>query len=178
MSIAPHPHIDGPVISPVLPGQPPAEIRPLHRLREVRQSERVSRRAMARRLHTDIQSITLQEQESADLPRTTLYQWQAALGVPVSELLVEVGPELSPPVLRRSQMLRVMKTASSILEQTKQIGVRRMAENLIEQLTEIMPELKGVGGWPSVGQRRSLSELGQAAQRFFPSSRYPNLEEY
>ena len=92
--------------------------------------------------------------------------------------LVEVGPELSPPVLRRSQMLRVMKTASSILEQTKQIGVRRMAENLIEQLTEIMPELKGVGGWPSVGQRRSLSELGQAAQRFFPSSRYPNLEEY
>jgi len=72
-------------------------------------------------------------------------QVQEALGVPVTELLVEEGTKLSPPVLRRSQMLRIMKTARSILEQTKQIGIRRMAENLVAQMIEMMPELQEGG---------------------------------
>ncbi len=148
-------------------GQPPSETQRLHRLRSVRQSEGISRRAMARRLNTDLQSVIQEEEESSDLSLSTLYRWQAALDVPIEELLVDTGPELSPPILKRSQMLRLMKTAMSIVEQAKQVQIRRMGQNLVDQLLEIMPELAGVGGWPSVGQRRSLKELGQAAQRFF-----------
>jgi transcriptional regulator with XRE-family HTH domain len=161
-------NVDDAMIYSLPLGQPlPEETGRLHRLRSVRQSEGISRRAMARRLNTDVQSVTRQEDESADLPLSTLYRWQAALGIPIEELLVETGAELSPPVLERSQMLRLMKTAMSIVEQAKQLGIRRMGQNMVDQLLEIMPELAGVGAWPSVGQRRSLKELGQAAQRFF-----------
>ena len=41
---------------------------------------------------------------------------------------------------------------------------RRMAENLVEQLLELMPELKEVSPWHSVGQRRSLDEMGRIAE--------------
>jgi transcriptional regulator with XRE-family HTH domain len=177
MSIAIDTGMTGVALATVPPVQPSAQNHSLHRLRQVRISERISRRTMASRLDTDVQSVALQEDESADLPLSILYKWREALDVPMAELLVEEGTKLSRPVLWRSQMLRVMKTTRSILEQTKQIGIRRMAENLVEQLIEMMPELKGGGPWPAVGKRRSLNELGQAAWRSFPSSRYPELEE-
>jgi len=148
----------------------------LHRLRSVRRSEGVSRRAMARRLNTDVQSVA-QEEESADLPLSTLYRWQAALDVPIEELLIEHGPELSAPVRKRSQMLRLMKTAASIIEQAKQLAIRRMGQNLVDQILEIMPELEGVGPWPLVGQRRNLNDLGQAARRFFCTGSHSGLDD-
>ena len=40
-----------------------------------------------------------------------------------------------------------------------------MTQTLIDQLTEMMPELQGVSPWHSVGKRRRLDELGIAAQR-------------
>ena len=40
-------------------------------------------------------------------------------------------------------------------------SIRLLAERMIVQLVEIMPELKDVGGWHSTGQRRSLDELGR-----------------
>jgi hypothetical protein len=98
---------------------------------------------------------------------STLYQWQRALGVPVAELLVEQDEGFSQPVLKRSRMLRLMKTAQSIQEVATQSRVRRLTQNLIEQLLEIMPELNDVGPWPLVGQRRTLSDLGRAAERYF-----------
>ena len=163
--------------TPIPLGQPAPAARGLHRLRSVRRTEGISRRAMARRLHTDVHSVAQQEEESADLSLSTLYQWQAALGLPIEELLVEPGPELSPPVLRRSQMLRLMKTAMTVVEQTRQTDVRRMGQNMVDEILEIMPELKGVGGWPSVGQRRSLKELGRAAERFFCGGSMEGPEE-
>ena len=54
--------------------QKPVEARRLHRLRSVRQSEHVFRRAMAIRLKTDVQSV-IQQEESADLLLSTLHQW-------------------------------------------------------------------------------------------------------
>jgi transcriptional regulator with XRE-family HTH domain len=162
--------------TPVPLGPPTAENRSLHRLRSVRRSEGVSRRAMARRLNTDVQSVA-QEEESADLPLSTLYRWQAALDVPIEELLIEHGPELSAPVRKRSQMLRLMKTAASIIEQAKQLAIRRMGQNLVDQILEIMPELEGVGPWPLVGQRRNLNDLGQAARRFFCTGSHSGLDD-
>lgn len=147
--------------------EPPVTKRPLHRLALVRRRQGISRRTMARRLSTDIGSVKSQEQEGSDMLLSTLYEWQKALEVPVAELLVESNDPLSAPVLKRAQMLRMMKTAKAILERTHQLSVRRMAQMLIEQLLEIMPELEDVTPWHTVGKRRTQAELGQAAQRRF-----------
>jgi hypothetical protein len=39
---------------------------------------------------------------------------------------------------------------------------------LSEQLVEIMPELKQVAPWHSVGQRRTLDEYGRIVERQIP----------
>ena len=57
--------------------------------------------------------------------------------------------------------------ANAILESAPSGAVQRMAENLVEQLIELMPELAEVSPWHSVGQRRSLEELGRIARPVF-----------
>jgi hypothetical protein len=41
---------------------------------------------------------------------------------------------------------------------------------LEQQLIELMPELKDVAPWHSVGQRRSPNELGRIAERVLPDT--------
>ena len=137
----------------------------LHRIQEVRRLQGMSLRTAARQLGTDIRSIRAQEQATTDLRLSDLYNWQRALEVPVSELLVEEDSTLSRPVRERGAMLKIMKTARSLVESTAPGPAKRMAENLVEQLLELMPELKDVSPWHSVGQRRSLDELGRIAEQ-------------
>jgi transcriptional regulator with XRE-family HTH domain len=137
----------------------------LHRIQEVRRLQGMSLRTAARQLGTDIRSIRAQEQSTTDLRLSDLYNWQRALEVPVSELLVDEDASLSRPVRERGAMLKIMKTARSLVESTAPGPARRMAENLVEQLLELMPELKDVSPWHSVGQRRSLDELGRIAEQ-------------
>ncbi len=137
----------------------------LHRLREVRQQQGISLRRIARHLKVDIREARIQEEESHDLPLSTLYAWQKILDVPVSDLLVEADSSLSPPILERARMVKVMKTAAAILEKSEVLPIRRMAQMLVDQLLEIMPELEGVSPWHAVGQRRTLDELGRAFDR-------------
>jgi hypothetical protein len=70
-----------------------------------------------------------------------------------------------------------MKTAVTILQRSRQPGIRRMAEVLVNQLTEMMPELKGVGPWPSVGRRRTSEELGQVVHRRLPTHLSLHIEQ-
>jgi hypothetical protein len=79
--------------------------------------------------------------------------------------LVDPGAPLSRPVYERAQLLRLMKTVMAISEQSDSEVIGRLAETMINQLVEIMPELKDVGPWHSVGQRRGLDEYGRAAER-------------
>ncbi|MBN2023954.1 MAG: helix-turn-helix transcriptional regulator [Pirellulales bacterium] len=144
---------------------PSRPCRSLHQLAAVRRREGLSRRAVARRLGTDVRSVRLQEEQTFDMPLSQLYDWQRALGVPVSELLADADDALSPPVLKRAQMVRLMKTAAAIRERSRQTPVQRMAQMLVEQILEIMPELKDVSPWNAVGHRRTLDDLGQAAHR-------------
>lgn len=137
----------------------------LHRIQEVRRLQGMSLRTAARQLGTDIRSIRTQEQSTTDLRLTDIYNWQRALDVPISELLVDEDEPLSRPVRERGAMLKIMKSARSIVESAPPGPTRRMAENLIEQLLEIMPELKDVSPWHSVGQRRSLDEMGRIAEQ-------------
>ncbi len=139
--------------------------RVLHQIGEVRRREGISRRAVSRRLGSDVQRIRLEEEGNVDIPLSRLYQWQAALGVPVAELLIDEDESLSPPILKRAQILRLMKTAAAIQERAESLPIQRMATMLIEQILEIMPEVKDVSPWNAVGQRRTLDELGEAANR-------------
>jgi transcriptional regulator with XRE-family HTH domain len=141
---------------------------PLHRLAAVRRQQGVSLRNMARRLSADVSSVLHQEQESSDLPLSVLYQWQRALEVPVADLLVDSDAPLSPPVMERARMVKVMKTAVALMEKAHNNSQRRLVTMLMEQLIEIMPELREVSAWHSVGQRRTLEEFGRAIERTLP----------
>jgi transcriptional regulator with XRE-family HTH domain len=143
--------------------------RALHRLAEVRRRQGITRRTLARRLNTDVATVKLLEQPTSDLPLSILYAWQEVLDAPVAELLVDSEEPLSAPVLKRAQMVRLMKTAGAILERASQPSIRRMAQMLVDQLCEVMPELKGVSPWHAVGRRRTQDELGQAAYRRIPT---------
>ena len=46
--------------------------------------------------------------------------------------------------------------------------IQRMAQTLVEQLLDLMPELEGVGPWPAVGKSRLPSDYGQVVNRRMP----------
>lgn len=146
-----------------------ADFRRLHRIRTVRRQQGISLRTAARHLGSNVQEIRSQENEANDLKLSDLYRWQKALDVPLEELLVESERPLSRPVLERAKLVRVMKTAAAILELAPSAQVNRLARRLVDQLVELMPELKEVAPWHSVGQRRSADEYGQVAQRRIPA---------
>lgn len=133
----------------------------LHRLAEVRKREGISRRTVARRLKTTVSAVKAME-ESEDLLLSQVYAWQKALRVPIGELLAEPDEGLAPPVLKRARMVRLMKTASAIFHWSRQKSIRRLAQMLMEQLVELMPELAEVGPWPMRGRRRPTAP-GEAA---------------
>ncbi len=151
--------------------------RPLQRLADVRRTQGISRRTVARKLRVDVHRVKQMEQADSDLALSTLYAWQEVLDVPIAELLVEADEPLSTPVLKRAQLVRLMKTVMAIKERSQQVGIRRMAEVLAGQLVEIMPELAEVTPWHAVGKRRSQNEVGQAAHRRLSLDFLPELEE-
>jgi transcriptional regulator with XRE-family HTH domain len=143
----------------------PAALHPLHRLGIVRRLQGISRRTVARRLNMEVARVKIQERPTSDLLLSKLYEWQDVLEVPVTELLVEATNELATPVLKRAQLVRMMKTALAIREATAEEPIRRMAQTLVDQLTEVMPELRAVSPWHTVGKRRRRDEFGVAAER-------------
>jgi uncharacterized protein YicC (UPF0701 family) len=119
---------------------------------------------VAQRLGRTVSEVRAQEDERADMLVSELYRWQAALEVPVEELLAEPEDSLSSMVSVRAQLLKVMKTAMAMRRQARSEGERRLARLLTEQLLEIMPELKEVAGWPAVGHRRRADEVGRIGE--------------
>ena len=107
-------------------------------------------RNVARRLGLPLPLVRRQEQADCDLRLSDLLRWQEVLEVPVAELLVEGDGQLSGPVLERSRMVKLMKTAAAIRERS---GIPRSADGamLVEQILEIMPELADVTPWHCVG---------------------------
>jgi transcriptional regulator with XRE-family HTH domain len=159
---------------PATNAQPPAAPSPtvqqppqLHRLQSVRLQQNISLRTVARQTGTDVRQLRLQEKESCDIRLSDLHKWQQVLEVPLVELIVEPESRLSNPVMERAQMIRLMKTAAAILELADSPRIGRMAQMLVEQLVEVMPELKDVGPWHSYGQRRGTSEFGRVMEQPF-----------
>ncbi len=55
------------------------------------------------------------------------------------------------------------------MEKVRDPCVKRMTQNLADMLVEMMPELKDVGAWHSVGQRRTLDEMGRIVECAYSS---------
>ncbi len=145
------------------------------RINTVRKQQGVSLRKAARHLQTDVRTLRHEEEETTDLPISRLYEWQQVLEVPISELLIDSEAPLSSPVQDRARLVRVMKTVGAILEKVKDPCVKRMTQNLADMLVEMMPELKDVGAWHSVGQRRTLDEMGRIVERAYSEEVFRNL---
>lgn len=154
------------------------EQRPLHRLADARRRQGVSLRSVARRLNKSADQVRRLEEPTSDMLVSELYQWQEVLDVPLVDLLVDCDAPLSEPVLTRARLLKIMKTVRAIKETTKCVSIERMALMLEQQLIELMPELKEVSAWHSVGQRRSHDELGRTAERIVPDSLFTDNGNY
>jgi transcriptional regulator with XRE-family HTH domain len=139
-------------------------VKGLQKLNLARRRQGLSIRCVAQRLGRTVSEVRAQEDERADMLVSDLYCWQAALEVPIEELLEEPEDSLSAMVSVRAQLLKVMKTAMAMRRQARSEGERRLARLLTEQLLEIMPELKEVSGWPAVGHRRRADEVGRIGE--------------
>lgn len=142
----------------------PSAAQGLQKLSSARRRQGLSIRCVAQRLGRTVSEVRAQEDERADLLVSDLYRWQAALEVPIDELLHEPEDSLSPMVSMRAQLLKVMKTAMAIRRQARSEAERRLGRLLTEQLLEMMPELKEVSGWPAVGHRRRADEVGRIGE--------------
>lgn len=149
-------------------GSPRHEQATLHRIAEVRRQQGVTLRNVARRLGMSLTVVRRQEQPDCDLRISDLHRWQEVLEVPVAELLVEGDGQLSGPVLQRSRMVKLMKTAAALRERTQGSPAARMVDMLVDQILEIMPELADVTPWHSVGQRRTLDDVGRTGRTTVP----------
>jgi hypothetical protein len=138
--------------------------RKLQNLGAARRRQGLSVRCVAQRIGRNVSDIRAQENEDSDLLLSELYSWQRALDVPIEELLCEPQDCLSTRVLTRARLLRIMKTALALRRQARSEAERRLARLLVDQLIEIMPELKEVAAWPTVGQRRGPDEFGRIAE--------------
>ena len=150
---------------------------PLHRLGEARRQEHISRRSMACHLGITVQDVRRQECKTTDLPLSVLHKWANVLGLPVAELVVEPDDVLSTRLFNRARLVQVMKTAMAILERTGDPPTKRLAQTMVDQLMEIMPELRGVSAWHAAGKRRRLDDLGIATQRTLSDEVFIDVED-
>ncbi len=125
---------------------------PLHRLGEARQQEHISRSNVARHLGITVKEVRRQECKTTDLPLSVLHEWAKALGLPVAELVAEPDDSFSTPLFNRARLVRLMKTATAILERAGNPQTKRLAQTMVDQLMEIMPELRGMNGKETNGE--------------------------
>lgn len=116
----------------------------LHRIGEIRRQQGVSVHCAARRMDMDVGDVKTQEEGDADIMLSTLYKWQQILDVPIANLLVDEYDPLSQPVLKRAQMVRLVKTAATLMGKSECGPSVRLAQMLIDQLIEMMPDLQEV----------------------------------
>ena len=141
-----------------------------HRLAAVRRRERVSLQCVAKRLGIPVREAAAQEDPSSNVSLSTIYAWQKVLDVPVSELLVEPNESLAENVQARAQLVRVMKTAMLLRQRCRDSSVERLAQNLFNDLVEIMPELAEVKSLPTHGNIRSKSDIPRIISQQISSS--------
>jgi hypothetical protein len=147
-----------PLVAAIVPQKTPMSLRTLHRIREVRREQGVSSKRAAQLMGKSVETVRAEEVETTDLRLSQVYEWQRLLEVPIEDLLVEPHAPLSEPVLKRARMVRLMKTVQAIMERSGQPSVRRLAQTMVNQLVEIMPELEGVTPWNSLDRKKARNQ--------------------
>ena len=143
---------------------------PLHRIGIARRQQGMSLRTVASRMQTTVSELRSQEDDDADLPLSVLYRWCQVLDVPVEELLVEPKDTFSTPILQRTQMMHLMKTAMAIQENCRSEQVGRLVTTMIDQLVDAMPELKEIRTRQPAPDKSSSKRLGRAAYHTLPDT--------
>ena len=115
----------------------------LHRLGAVCREKKIPRRVLAKRLGITLEDLRLEE-ESIDLSIGRLTQWAAALGVPVTELIIEPDIGFGLTCLEPPQAKRLMEAANSLRKRTRRRSVQRLAQTFMDQLSEMLPELEQI----------------------------------
>jgi transcriptional regulator with XRE-family HTH domain len=138
----------------------------IHQLQKIRKREGFSLRTMARQLGQNIRDTRSQEDPDNDLRISELRRWQQILEVPADELLGSDDTR-HPDHEQRALLMLVMKDIKSLVETVTGENNKRILDNLINRLTEFMPELNEVGSWHTVGQRRSLDDMGRIAETVY-----------
>ena len=133
-----------------------------HRLQATRLREGVSLRSLAKRLQVPISTAKAQEEGRCALYLSDLYRWQRALKVPISDLLDVPEPNLENDIRQRACLVRIIKTAKSLVQSCTVDQEARLARQIVDQVHEMMPELTEVSAWPE-GRSRPLTDLGRAA---------------
>ena len=126
-------------------------------------------RCVAQRLNKTVGEVREQEDERADITLSELYRWQKVLEVPFEELLREptgcafaARADACPDAADHENGPRIARLRPGPKAK------RGWPAVLIGQLIEIMPELKEVAAWPTVGHRRTADELGRIAEHPVP----------
>jgi transcriptional regulator with XRE-family HTH domain len=156
-------HVCGSRRQPLKPAVGPRR----HRISEVLEEEGVSLRTAAMRMGVTTAQARSEADPAVDLSLSALCRWQAALNVPIADLLTAPGMSLSPAVQLRARLLKAMRTVRSLQLQVDDDGAQSLAITLAQQLLEMMPELKAISAW-HVGSRRTLDELGAIVDRKLP----------
>lgn len=121
--------------------------------------------AFARRTRMPAGALRKLEDERNDLSISLLHRMAQGLGVPVSELLIESSQGLSEPIRQRACLVRIARTAHSLVAHSKTQAMRSLAQTIVNELTEIMPELAEVGSWPEFGTRRPVTDIPRILDR-------------
>ena len=145
----------------------PAWSRQWHRVRTVREREQVSVNALARRTKLKESVLEQIENEGFDMPVSMLYRLAEGLRVPINELLLQREGTSSDPIRQRACLLRIARTAHTILAKCRHKTTRHLAQTLVDQLIELMPELAEAGTWPEVGKRRSPTDVPRMEERVY-----------
>ena len=105
-------------------------LKPFHRAAEVMQQEGISLRAIISRMNISVEQVRAELDPRRDMRLSELYRWQAALNVPVVDLLVDPGTGLSGSVELRAELLKLMKSVRSIQEKSEDEVIDRLAASL------------------------------------------------
>jgi hypothetical protein len=93
-------------------------------------------------MNVSLSNVRDEEDGDDDLSLVQLQRWQLALEVPLSELVISAESQLSEPTRNRAAIVRLARTTALLQRNSKKETNRRLACRMLDQLHELMPELR------------------------------------
>lgn len=113
----------------------------MHRVNAVRLQKKISLGDVSKSTGKSILELSRQESETTNLQLSELRVWAEALDVSVTDLLVDSGDGLSLFQLNRPELMSLVRHAQEILGHSNSASIHRLANNLIQDINELLPHL-------------------------------------